>query len=70
MAVPPSSDADEVAVAVQDELQLDPQRELQSVVQSMVGGLAVHCVVQSDSQLDVHVASAVAVHCESHVCSS
>jgi hypothetical protein len=62
----PEDDAD----AVHDALQPDWQLELQSVVQSNVGGLVAHVVEQLDSHVDVHAASADAVHCASHVCSS
>jgi len=55
---------------VHDALQPDWQLELQSVVQSNVGGLVAHVVEQLDSHVDVHAASADAVHCASHVCSS
>jgi hypothetical protein len=53
-----------------DELQWELQRELQSVLQSTVGGLAWHFVEQSELQLVVQLASADAVHCALHCCSS
>jgi hypothetical protein len=46
-----------------DAVQSPPQRELQSVWQSIDGGLAWHFVEQSDSQVPVHVVSACALHC-------
>ena len=59
-----------VVVVVHDALHPAPQREVQSVVQSKVGGLTEHFVVQSVLQLDVQVASAEAVQVVSHCCSS
>jgi len=70
VTVPPSSEVDEDADALHCVVHPDSQRWSQSVVQSTDGGLAVHWVVQLDWQVDVQVASADAVHCESHCCSS
>jgi hypothetical protein len=70
--VPPSEsveDEDE-DVDVHEALQPDSQRELQSVVQSSAGGLVEHWVEQDDWQLVVQSASADAVHCALHCCSS
>jgi hypothetical protein len=66
----PSESEDDDEVELHDELQPELQRELQSVVQSTEGGLAVHLVEQSDSQDDVQVASAVALHWALQDCSS
>ena len=66
---PPSAEVEE-DVVVQDDMQPDEHRELQSVVQSNVGGLVAQLVLQLDWQLDVHVVSADALHCELHCCSS
>jgi hypothetical protein len=57
---------DEVQLALQPAWQLLSQ----VVVQSVDPGFAVQVVVQSFTQLDVQVASAVSVHCELHCCSS
>jgi len=43
----PDEDEDD-ELALHEVVQLEPQRELQSVVQSIAGGLAVHLVEQSD----------------------
>jgi hypothetical protein len=53
-----------------DALHPDEHRWLQSVVQSSAGGLVAHDVVQLDSQFCVQLASAEAVHCALHCCSS
>jgi hypothetical protein len=52
---------------VQLELQFEPQRDLQSVVQSVVGW---HLLTQSVLHVEVHVASAATVHDDAHCCSS
>jgi hypothetical protein len=66
----PSDSEEDEEVELQDALHPELQRELQSVVQSIDGGLAVHLVEQSDSQDEVQLASAVALHCALHDCSS
>jgi hypothetical protein len=70
VAVEPSGPDDDEPEEVQDALQPDSQRELQSVVQSNCGGLWEHIDEQLDWQLDVHVASAEALHWLLHCCSS
>lgn len=65
----PSSDVEE-DVVVHDALQPAWQRVRQSVVQSNVGGLFVHEDEHCDWQLDVQLASADALHCALHCCSS
>jgi hypothetical protein len=55
---------------VQLALQLPSHLPEQSVLQSSAPGLGVHLVVQSLSQLEVQFASADALHCELHCCSS
>jgi hypothetical protein len=69
-AVDPSGPEDEEDVDVHDALHPDSQRELQSVVQSNVGGLVEQEVAQLELQLDVQSVLAEALHCESHCCSS
>ncbi len=61
-----------VMSADDEQLALHPaeQRPLQSVLHVVEPGLAVHVVVQSLRQLDVHVASALRLHWLSHCCSS
>lgn len=54
----------------QDALHPASQREVQSVVQSRAGGLAVQVDEQLDWQLKTQLASADALHLASHVCSS
>ena len=70
VAVEPSGPDDDELEDVHDALHPDSQRELQSVVQSNCGGLWEHIDEQLDSQLDVHVESAEALHWLLHCCSS
>jgi hypothetical protein len=64
------SESDDDELEVHDALQPAEQRVLQSVVQSNMGGLVEHFVVQSVPQVETQVASADAVHMLLHVCSS
>ncbi len=57
-------------LVVQLELQPAWQPVLQFVVQSTEAGFAVQLVVQSLTQLDVQLASAVRLHCALQLCSS
>jgi hypothetical protein len=66
----PSDESDDDELEVHDALQPAEQRVLQSVVQSNMGGLVEHFVVQSVPQVETHVASADVVHMLLHVCSS
>lgn len=66
-ASPPSVSPDVVVVEVEadaehETVHPDSHRWLQSVVQSYMAGLVEHEVVHMESQLDVQVASAAAVH--------
>jgi hypothetical protein len=70
VAVEPSGPDVDEDVVVQDELHPASQRELQSVVQSNLGGLVEQVVEQLDWQLEVQLESADALHCPLHCCSS
>jgi len=63
-------EVEEEADAEHDALHPDWHRWLQSVVQSNCAGLVEHWVVQLESQLDVQVVAADAVHLELQDCSS